>query len=86
MTIWKFHLPLDDHVRITMPTGARVLHVGEQGGEMKLWALVDPDAEPEGRHFYIVGTGNPAAHIINRKHVGTALVPPFVWHVFEEAR
>jgi hypothetical protein len=48
---------------------------------LTLWAEVQPDLTPTSRRVTIVGTGNPIpAH--PGEFVGTAVMPPFVWHVY----
>lgn len=61
MVIWKFPLSVTDIQTIMMPTGAKVLAVQPQMGELQLWALCDPDEKigKEPRIFEIHGTGNP---------------------------
>lgn len=97
MTIHKYRIPIDDRpVSITMPWGARILHVAAQGDAVFspfLWALVDTDEKPMQRLFMVVGTGNPCDGIANEPHeptppapsnyLGSAHCGPYVWHVFE---
>jgi hypothetical protein len=82
LTVWKFPLAITDQQQIEMPVGAEILHVEPQEKTLCLWARVDPDAPLEGRAFVITGTGNPVPEVVD--HVGSAVVPPFVWHVWEE--
>ncbi len=81
-TIWKFPFEIRDRVTINMPRDAQILHVGLQDGTPTLWALVDPDSSATDRIFYVFGTGHQIAHVA-LEHVGTLLMPPFVWHIFE---
>ena len=64
-----------------MPYGAHVLHVGNQGGVLCLWVLVDPDQPERAREFLICGTGHPVPSGTH-PYLGSAIVSPFVWHVF----
>lgn len=87
-TIWKFELPIDDDVTVTMPRHSVVLCVQEQNGRLCLWARVSPDATKVARRFQIVGTGHPCDQV-RGKYVGTAQVrvpegPMLVWHVFDD--
>ena len=86
--IWKFELQVTDAQRVIMPEGAKLLSVGDQRGTLCLWALCDPSAGLEDRHIEIVGTGNPISQEvgIGRRFIGTVLMEPFVWHVFESVR
>jgi hypothetical protein len=84
-TIWKYVLQVTDHQVFMMPKGAEILSVANQGGQLCLWAEVDPNAEYEERTFDIIGTGNPMYSDmgVSRLFIGTVLMPPFVWHVYE---
>jgi len=86
MKISKYTLKIINEQSIRMPVGSIVLSVANQFDKLCVWALVD-DTVPvsELKHFEVVGTGNP---IINDEHkrrfIGTVLINPFVWHVFEK--
>ena len=67
---------------ISMPHGARVVHFGQQGGELMVWAIVDADTVVEQtRRFQVVGTGHEFPEGAN--YLGTTFQGPFVWHLFE---
>lgn len=87
MTIWKFPFPIHDRLALEMPTGARILAVQMQGTAPCLWALVDPDAKPQSRFFYIFGTGHPVPDKKIGAFVGTFQMAggALVWHLFEAA-
>ncbi len=55
MKIYKYLISPDSS--IMMPVGAKVLCVGVQRDETYLWAMVDPDAPGEERHFRAIPTG-----------------------------
>lgn len=81
-TMWKYEFELsDDPQPKDMPRDAQLLHVEAQDGLITLWALVVPDRKPERRSFVIHGTGHPVDP--DSRYVGTALIRPFVWHLFE---
>lgn len=88
-TIWKYELEVTDIQRVPMPAGARLLSVqGQPVGNatvLMLWAQVDPTQLDADRVIAIVGTGNPAPDVGDDTavYVGTAVCPPFVWHVFD---
>jgi hypothetical protein len=48
--------------------------------------LVNPEEEPEPRHFEIFGTGNPFPVDVgsDRRFIGTFQENGFVWHLFEK--
>jgi len=80
--VWKFEL--HPYAPVTMPVGAKPLHVGVQADAICLWALVDPNAMLEKRNFVIVGTGHDLPEHAG-KHLGTALLSggSLVFHVFD---
>jgi hypothetical protein len=59
LVIYKFVLPIEDEISVEMPVKAKLLHVADQGGQLCLWALVDPAFPKARRHLGIAGTGNP---------------------------
>ena len=77
--IWKFEIK---EGCIIMPIGAKILSVQSQRERGMIWALVDPNAEDEPRHFAIVGTGETFDET-NMTYIGTFQDSPFVWHLFE---
>lgn len=85
MRIYKYDLPIRDRQQLRLPRGATPLTVGAQGGQLKLWALVDPEKPPEPVEVCIVGTGHewPPGF----RHLGTVEVTyGLVWHVGVEPR
>jgi hypothetical protein len=89
-TIHKYTLEITDEQILTLPYGARLLHVDMQMGQPRLWALVDTEAVKQDRFIRIFGTGNPieAKDLDRLVHIGTFQddrhMLPAVWHVFEE--
>lgn len=69
---------------VRMPAGYKLLAVAEQRGVVCVWAEVDPQAERVAASVCVVGTGWTLPHGV--KHVGTALIGPFVWHVYTAAQ
>jgi hypothetical protein len=69
--------------RVQMPRYARLLHVGEKAGQLVLWAWVHTDEPPLERRIRVHGTGHPLG-VYPGIYVGTAIVGPYVWHVFDE--
>ena len=79
-TIYKYQLT---HDGISMPKGAKFLHVALQVGLGTMWFEVETDEEEiEERHFVIVGTGHPVP-TGDVKYLGTYFQDIFVWHVYE---
>ena len=83
--VWKYELQLTDTQLVDMPKGAELLSVANHRGVLCLWAKVDADQEMETRYIEIIGTGNPMPQDMggDRRFIGTAVIDPFVWHVFE---
>lgn len=83
--IWKYLINIiDDNQNIIMPTGARLVHVGQQHEQIGLWFEVDPQEKCSvSRSFRVFGTGHP---IENGSHIGTVVMIPFVWHVYDTTR
>lgn len=82
-TVWKFILTpgQDEILHLVDP---HVVHVGNDPiGGLCMWVEHTPNAGlgPR-RRFIIIGTGHPrpAAGV----HVGSAVCPPYVWHVYQE--
>lgn len=81
-TIWKYKLkPL---CTLDMPVGAEVLSAREQGNDICIWALVDPEALLETRSFGVFGTGHSVPDV-PLKFLGTAHLEnsALVFHAFE---
>lgn len=85
MKVYKYDLPVNDRQVLRLPRGAKLLHVGAQGGQLKLWALVDPNAPREPLEVCIAGTGHEWPD--GFRHLGTVEVSyGLVWHVGVEPR
>ena len=90
--IYKYTLPFNDGSwqNVFMPEEAKIIHIGVQGKAICLWAIVEPLADKEERHFQIVGTGEMFYPV---KYIGTVQVLPddyfsgeTVLHVFERGQ
>lgn len=75
----------DCSTRLTLQGFARLIHVDRDTREpdrIAVWFEVNNELRPsEIRTFHIVGTGHPIPP--RTKHVGSVVMPPYVWHVFE---
>jgi len=81
-TIWKVHLNLVDAWQaVVLPGYTGVALVGSQDGELHVWVHVDKRELDKTVNFKVTGTGYPAPE--DGKHVGSATIPPYVWHVWE---
>jgi len=85
MTIYKYAISIHCVQSVFMPKGAEILSVANQNEALCLWAMVHPDEPMEERRIEIVGTGRemPIGMGVERKFIGTVVIDPFVWHVFE---
>ncbi len=88
MVIWKFPLVMEGCNTVQMPVAAGVMSVHVQrpnpdlDGTICLWAICDPKAPLEDRHFAVVGTGRTMPPDL-KKFIGTVPIGPVAWHVFE---
>lgn len=80
--IWKFSLVVKSCQGVLMPESAKVISAHNQEGVICLWAICHPDEPHRIRRFSIVGTDHPMPTDL-AEFIGTVLVPPLVWHVFE---
>lgn len=86
-TIWKYELNITDTQTLEMPKGAKILSVSNQRGKLQLWALVDDMNDLEDRDIEILATGEPVPYANTfREFIGTVVIDPFVWHVFERVK
>lgn len=84
MVVHKFPFNIADMIYITMPVGAKILHVAEQNGVPCIWALVNT-ANPSRTHaFHVRGTGQDTQgvgdYVATFQMRGGALV----FHIFKE--
>lgn len=86
--VWKYTIPVAPSSATVpnvhgVPSGARLLHVAEQFGDITLWFEVDPDAPKVRRGWLLVGTGHSIddhlTYVGTTLHRGGALV----LHVYE---
>jgi hypothetical protein len=83
MRIYKYCLDITDTQTVDLPVGSDLLSVGNQLGELCLWAIVDEKQKyHSARTIEIIGTGNPIDPK-GRVFLGTVIDSFSVWHVFE---
>lgn len=83
-TVWWYQVdPSADWQEIEMSVGATLLHYrGGAPGHGRLWAEVDPDAEPEIRRVGVFGTGWIVPS--GGTYVATDVGPTgYVWHLYD---
>ena len=84
-TVYKYQLNLGT-TRLELPEGSIPVHVGVQGEGVCLWVeqTNDPDGSFTWHTYKAIGTGHPCPTGYARtEHLGTVMMPPFVWHVYE---
>lgn len=85
--VWKYLVTIsDNNQQLTIPSGAKLVYVGPQGKRIGLWFEVNTnETRREPRIFRVFGTGHPingGDHTVS-SHIGTVIMVPFVWHVYE---
>ncbi|OYT14609.1 MAG: hypothetical protein B7C24_17440 [Bacteroidetes bacterium 4572_77] len=82
--VYKYVLPIDDHLTIPLPQGAEILKVDTQAGIPCMWALANPEKPSEVRRFRFAGTGHPIEEE-NLKFIDTFQMDSgsLVFHFFE---
>lgn len=80
--VWKYTL-MPFHSTLQIPFGAKVLTVGVQDGEVRLWVEADPTRADEERRFLTVPTGIEV-DLHNTTYVGTFFLDDLVFHVYEK--
>lgn len=88
--IYKYLIPLRASEVVhtfDLPQGAKVVHVGAQDQEnVLIWVEQQEKAFAHGvrqRSFRVYGTGHPIDPVEVKEHVGSVVIDPFVWHVYE---
>lgn len=56
--IFKYPLVLTDKQRVSMPAGATPLTAQMQGGQITMWAVVDPEVPDHEYVVVMIGTGH----------------------------
>lgn len=87
-TVHKFDIQLDRKFTLEMPKGAKIIAMGQQGTQPRVWVAVDRDAPLETRKFVCVGTGYPIGLPLERvEHMGSIMTGStpnvLVHHLFE---
>lgn len=55
--IFKYQMPVLEEFTMTLPEGAEIIRVADQGGMFWMWAAVHTDLPDEERHFLAFKTG-----------------------------
>jgi hypothetical protein len=81
--VHKFSIDLRK-TAVEMPLGSKILSVQLQDGSPTLWALVDPEAMKEIRHFRVLMTGEHFTGSKDLDYLATLQNNGIVAHVFED--
>ncbi len=74
-----------ERIGAAMPLGAKILHVGEQNGQITVWADVDPHAGLVLRKIRIVLTGDRVPNGCGvEHHIGTVFIDGYIYHIFDD--
>lgn len=82
--IFKYQLNITDEQSLFVPQGFRPLSVGNQHGQVTMWAEVKALTPDRYVKVRIIGTGNMMPNMAGFHFVGTVFQDPFVWHVYAE--
>jgi hypothetical protein len=86
--IHKRIIQIVDEQILVFKENDKILHVGEQRGNLCLWYTTDTNETNEQiYHISIRGTGHMLAQAHSSSHIGTVLMSDgLVWHVFGEPK
>lgn len=86
-TIFKYPVEVAYFFQLELPLGAKFVHIApgtKYSEKISLWFEVDTEEQDRTtRTFHIVGTGNPIPAAATQ-HIGSVIMFPFVWHIYEE--
>lgn len=72
--IFKYQMPVLERFTMSLPEGAEIIRMEDQGGMFWLWAVVDTAAPLIERHFHAYKTGAAMDATANLKYVGFCAV------------
>lgn len=80
--VYRYEVPVDEEWHMIALTGP-ILHVhGRRRDVVEFWAIHQPAHHEYTSQFRVFVTGDPLPD--RTRHVGTAVIPPYVWHLFEQ--
>jgi hypothetical protein len=84
LTVFKYPVRIEEGQNIKMPTGAKLLSLGAQAGDLFMWALVNPEASKVMRRVSVVGTGWLTPELSDMTYISTYQTHGLsVWHLFD---
>ena len=84
LTIHKYDLKVEEYQTVGMPIGFKVLKIGIQNGEIRIWARVNDDNPKTQSVFRICGTGRRMPHDVDLEYIDSVVFGDLVWHIFLE--
>lgn len=72
--IFKYQMPVLEQFTMTLPRGAEIVRMADQGGMFWLWAVVDTNTETEDRKFRAFKTGAKIPDDVELRYVGYCAV------------
>jgi hypothetical protein len=83
--VYKYPVEIADYVYLELPEEAEILTVQVQGGNVFLWALVNPDAPSQERILRIAGTGHPIIESEDLRYISTFQLHggQLIFHAFQ---
>lgn len=84
--IFKYQMPVLERFTMSLPAGAEIIRMDDQGGMFWLWAVVDTDAPFEDRHFVAVkcGANVPDGELIYRGFCAVFVQQELGLYIFED--
>ena len=83
-TVLKFAFDIQDQLELSIPRGARLLHVGVMKARPCLWALVEENSPAVPRRFRLTATGEPIHdHQPHWRFVGTMVLGAQDCHLWD---
>lgn len=92
ITIWKYVYDIstagDGPLAVDMPYDSEIVAVGPEPSVTApnlvcFWAKVNDERPRRTRKFIVRGTGHPLPENMYVDYLGTVVVQPFAWHLFE---
>lgn len=72
--IYKYQMPVLEQFEMTLPQGAEIIRIEDQGGMFWLWAVVNTNALNETRRFRAFKTGAKIPDGLNLQYIGFCAV------------
>lgn len=72
--IFKYQMPVLEEFEMTLPEGAEIIRMEDQGGMFWLWAVVNTDNKDESRKFRAFKTGAAMPSDVDLEYIGFCAV------------